>query len=144
MQRKQLQTLGITYFLLSFTTNVIAIAKLKKTRRRRRRWGVRPINKNRNNDGLYATLIKDMWQYDEEEFFGYTRMTKNQFKCLVQLMSLDLQKNKKKVHIRPEQRLCTDTLHVYFQILIFDKGLFLLLVFWLKDAQCKNLLGTIV
>lgn len=78
-----------------------------RRRQRIRRFGVRPMNRSKDREGFYATLIRDMREkeWDEEQFFKYTRMTKKQFSYLLELVGPSLRKNIKKRHICPEERL---------------------------------------
>lgn len=75
--------------------------------KRHRRFGVRPMNKNRDREGFFVTLIQDMRtkEKDHEMFFRYTRMTPHLFDYLLQLVEPYLKKDATKYHISPSQRL---------------------------------------
>lgn len=64
------------------------------------------MNRKRNSESLFATLIRDMLklEWDEEQFHKYSRMSKRQFLNLYKLVAPYLQKDKK-LHIAPAQRL---------------------------------------
>lgn len=98
----------ITGITLSYIhLNLATLVCLMNKRKRVRRCGVRPINKKRKTQGFFMTLVRTMktGELDGEQFFKYTRMTKNQFSYLLHLAGPSLQKNEKKFHIPPEHRL---------------------------------------
>lgn len=99
------QKLGLSFFCLSLAASVVSLARAQNSRKRFRRWKVRPINQKRRKEGLFATLIRDMMKSDEMQFFKYTRMTVNQFNHLLELIKSDIQKDHKKSHISPTERL---------------------------------------
>ncbi|KAL2086109.1 hypothetical protein ACEWY4_017168 [Coilia grayii] len=51
--------------------------------RRTRRWGVRPLNTTRIQDGEFVSLVLPMRQQDEEKHFEYFRMTAETFDHLL-------------------------------------------------------------
>lgn len=98
-------TFGFFYLFLTMSTCAACIMSAKPVRKRR--FGVRPMNRKRNSEGLFVTLIKDMinLEWDEEQFCRYTRMTKAQFSHLHKLIFPIIKKCRKKFHINTEQRL---------------------------------------
>lgn len=60
-----------------------ALCQQKEKKRRVRRFYVRPINSSRLVNGQYHTLIQEMVSIDEESYFNYFRMTKEQFAVLL-------------------------------------------------------------
>lgn len=73
---------------------------------KRRRYAVRPINRQRNEKGLFANLLLSMLvKKDDEMFFKYTRMQPHMFFKLLHLVKDKLQKNKSKCPIPPAHRL---------------------------------------
>ncbi|XP_030762705.1 protein ALP1-like isoform X2 [Sitophilus oryzae] len=107
---KVIKVVNLAYLFLTLAGSVATLAEVHANRRRHRRWGIRPINKKKESEGLFSTLFKDMWKFDAEQFFKYTRMTQNQFKELLALIGKDIQKDKKRRHISPQERLLI-TLH---------------------------------
>lgn len=99
------QKLGLSFIFLSLAASVVSLAQAQNSRKRFRRWKVRPINQKRRKEGLFATLIRDMMKSDEMQFFKYTRMTVNQFNHLHELIKSDIQKDHKKVTFLPENDL---------------------------------------
>ncbi|KAJ8926233.1 hypothetical protein NQ314_021421 [Rhamnusium bicolor] len=80
--------------------------------RRNRRYKVRPMNRQRRNEGQYYTLVKKMLtvEVDYEQYFKYTRMTPNMFRYLLELVGPKLQKDKRGGSLSPDHRLLM-TLH---------------------------------
>lgn len=78
---------------------------MAKRPRHRRRWWVRPVNKQRRKHGYFATLIKIMKEEDQEEFFTFTRMTLNVFEKLLGLVGSHLEKKKTRDILCSEERL---------------------------------------
>lgn len=68
-----------------------------------RKWWVRPINENRNNQGDFMFLFHEL-KDDTEMFFQYTRMSVDVFYSLLELVSPSLQKQNWRA-LCPEQRL---------------------------------------
>ncbi|XP_024883031.1 uncharacterized protein LOC112461855 [Temnothorax curvispinosus] len=68
-----------------------------------RRWWVRNINKNRNQQGDFNALFQEL-KDDTEMFFRYTRMSVNVFYLLLELVEPFLRKNNWRA-LCPEQRL---------------------------------------
>ncbi|KAJ8913796.1 hypothetical protein NQ315_002702 [Exocentrus adspersus] len=56
------------------------------TKKRLRRYGVRPINRARKQKGMFANLCTTMLKEDHEMFFKYTRMNPNMFLHLLGLL----------------------------------------------------------
>lgn len=54
--------------------------------RKRRRWGVHPINQLRREYGHFENLCEEMSAHDPEKFFNFTRMTPERFKHLLTLV----------------------------------------------------------
>lgn len=81
MENSKEMILGIC--MTAFAVTVGCAIALKK--KRVRRWSVRPINRNRNKEGVLATLLKNMehMETDHQQFFVYTRMTPNLFSVLL-------------------------------------------------------------
>lgn len=75
MKNKKCLALWLSAMFLMHICGVTAI--LHKSRKRNRRFGVRPINRKRKTEGLYATLVRDMLklEWDQDQFFKYTGMT---------------------------------------------------------------------
>lgn len=100
---KVMKIANLAYSFLTLVTNVVAVANTRQ--KRHRRWGIRPINRKKESEGLFKTLFKDMWELDDEQFFKYTRMTQNQFKEILTLVEKEIQKDRTKRHITPKERL---------------------------------------
>ncbi|KAI4465125.1 geranylgeranyl pyrophosphate synthase [Holotrichia oblita] len=98
--------------LYSFTSLLSASTCVLTDVKRRRRFKVRPLNKNRDIHGHFATLVKDMKNIepDFKQFFKYTRMTPDVFEELLKLVKEDLQKTPSKKPLSPAHRLLI-TLH---------------------------------
>jgi len=70
---------GMFLIILGFSYYV---ANSTKNHRRKRRWGVRPINQKRIIKGHFYNLFYDLKTVDEEHFVKYTRMTSQCFYIL--------------------------------------------------------------
>lgn len=71
-----------------------------------RRWWVKPINQNRDQQGDYSHLLQEMIDYgDHEAFFNYTRMEVPQFNYLANLVRPFLVKQSFREPLPPELRL---------------------------------------
>lgn len=105
-QNRRVAVLATSGFLFLYFSCCVAVVLHEKLKRQRR-FGVRPMNRKRNSEGLFATLIRDMLklEWDEEQFHKYSRMSKRQFLNLHKLVAPYLQKDKKRLHIAPAQRL---------------------------------------
>lgn len=57
-----------------------------------KRWWVRPIFQNRNQQGDYKNLIEEMRLTDVDSYFNYMRMSPNNFDELLNLVGPLLQK----------------------------------------------------
>lgn len=68
-----------------------------------RRWWVRSINRNRNQQGDFNALFQEL-KDDTEMFFRYTRMSVNVFYSLLDLLEPFLKKKNWRA-LCPEQRL---------------------------------------
>ncbi|KAM0736878.1 Protein ALP1-like [Formica fusca] len=88
--------LGLTYY----AANVIP-----KAYRRKRRWGVRPINRKRIMKGHFHNLFYDMKRVDKEHFAKYTRMSPECLYVLLNLIQHKLVKHNNRQTISPEHRL---------------------------------------
>lgn len=75
---------------LTHLRNVLLYTYLQK--RNRRRWWVRYINQQREQQGIYNNMFKELYFTDEEQFFEYMRMNKMQFDYLLSLVGPSLQK----------------------------------------------------
>lgn len=78
----------IAGFLLMWQQNLVnqAFFLLRKRMSHRRRWWVRPINRLKNEQGFYNNVVKEIYEYDHEEFFKLFRMWPEQFRHLVNLV----------------------------------------------------------
>ncbi|EFN82968.1 hypothetical protein EAI_05724, partial [Harpegnathos saltator] len=76
-----------------------------KAHRKKRRWTVRPINKQRRNKEHFHNLFYDMKRVDEEHFIKYTRMSSECFYILLNLIKHKLVKRSNRPSISPEHRL---------------------------------------
>jgi len=96
---------GATVFLTLAT--ITATALNLKGKKRIRRYKVRPINRQRRKEGLFATVLKDMvnMETDHTQFFKYTRMSPAQFGHLLKLVKPIIQKDESKNPISPAERL---------------------------------------
>lgn len=84
--------IALLFTLVATASRIISIKK------RNRRFAVRPTNRLRNEKGFFNTLIQDMLKKEEEDqFFKYTRMTKNQFIYLHKLIEPFLKRDLKKI-----------------------------------------------
>ena len=92
MRSAALRTMLCGYYLLSH-------------KEERRRWWVRPINERRKEQGDYENLVQEMRLNDVEMFFNYTRLTVEQFDCLLKLVGPSLQKISFREPITPGARL---------------------------------------
>lgn len=91
--------------MTAFAVTVGCAIALKK--KRVRRWSVRPINRNRNKEGVLATLLKNMehMETDHQQFFVYTRMTPNLFNVLLSKIVPSITKNSCGGSLSPRHRL---------------------------------------
>lgn len=80
------------------------ISKRDRTSRKRK-YKVRPINRNRLNLGFFTTTFLPMKDEDPGQFFKYTRMTQNVFNQLLCLISPQMVKKELPDSISSEQRL---------------------------------------
>ncbi|XP_075159190.1 uncharacterized protein LOC142232326 [Haematobia irritans] len=78
--------------------------------RRKRRWSVRPINRDWNKSGYHKKVFQNMKLRDGEHFFKHTRMSKEVFNLLLILLQNDLYKPK--ARIGPEERLSITLLYL--------------------------------
>lgn len=91
-------------FLLFVLTAGCILFKRRK-RISRRRWGVRPINACRDQQGEFFHLFQEM-KNDPEMFFTYTRMSVDKFYMLLEMVSLFLpERRHMKTRLSNEQRL---------------------------------------
>lgn len=65
----------------------------KQLKRRKRRWGVHPINQLRKELGHFENLVKEMLLNDHEKFFNYTRMSPKMFDYLLDLIASKITKS---------------------------------------------------
>lgn len=65
----------------------------KQLKRRKRRWGVHPINQLRKELGHFENLVKEMLINDHEKFFNYTRMSPERFDYLLDLIASKITKS---------------------------------------------------
>ncbi|EFN82445.1 hypothetical protein EAI_03120, partial [Harpegnathos saltator] len=71
--------------------------------KKKRRWWIRPINCQRNEQGGFMNLLQEM-KLDPVMFFRYTRMTLPLFNNLFEKMRVYLMKRNWRA-LQPEQRL---------------------------------------
>ncbi|KAB0790682.1 hypothetical protein PPYR_14874 [Photinus pyralis] len=79
-------------------------AAAKIIQRRPRRFKTRPINRDRKLTGNYRYYQK-LKNLDSPQFFKYTRMSLPIFQKLLDMIKLDLQKQRRRDTISPEERL---------------------------------------
>lgn len=58
----------------------------KQLKRRRKRWGVHPVNQLRKELGHFENLVQEMLMNDHDKFFNYTRMSPVIFDHLLSLV----------------------------------------------------------
>jgi len=95
--------------LIILLLKIIILIKLnhKKKHKRwvNRRWYVRPINQNRQQQGEYNNLFKELKESkDKRMFFEYTRMSMLQLNKLLNFVQPRLVKRSKRA-LNPEERL---------------------------------------
>lgn len=71
-------------------------------RANRRRWYVRPVNQDRNEQGAVNHLVQKMRAEDDESFFN---LTIGRFDHLLEMVELRLQKYSMRESLSPETRL---------------------------------------
>lgn len=91
------------FIMLGSAYNFYISSNQKK--RRKRRWGVRPIFQRRRELGHYHNLFLQMKGADREQFFKYTRMSPTCFHKLLNLIQHKLEKHSKREALSPEHRL---------------------------------------
>lgn len=90
----------------AFTAMLLnAIQKNKIKNRQKRRYKVRPINRQRSVHGFYKTYFLEMKKKDAEQFFKYTRMTVSVFENLLNLVTPYISKQNLNNALSPEERL---------------------------------------
>ena len=80
------------YMLCAAQVAVLCIKLHVLRRRRARRWWVRPLLRGRPVFGFYYTGLNFMRDFDQEEFFQYTRMNRAKLDELVCRVSPFLRK----------------------------------------------------
>lgn len=65
---------------------MLATDNQQKKPKRKRRWGVHPINQLRMEHGHFNNLYKEMIAHDHEKFFNFTRMSPTRFEHLLSLV----------------------------------------------------------
>lgn len=65
----------------------------KQLKRRKKRWGVHPINQLRKELGHFENLINEMLIHDHDKFFNYTRMSPEIFDHLLNLIAPKITKS---------------------------------------------------
>lgn len=83
----------------------VAYAAPEVHKRKKRRWGVRPISRKRVTKGHFHNLFYDMKRIDKEHFAKYTRMSFECFYTLLSLIEHKLVKYSNQQTISPEHRL---------------------------------------
>ena len=83
----------------------VALLLLSKAKKKKR-FGVHPINRQRENRGVMARLYPQLVD-DEEKFFNYARMSRTSFEELIGILhdSLRLQETNFRKPIPPRERL---------------------------------------
>lgn len=87
---------------------LIAYAKQRAaflSMRRRRRWHVRPIFRDREIFGAWFSLIPTMRELDPEEYYRFLRMTPACFDWLLERVQPYIQKKSRRLCISPGERL---------------------------------------
>ncbi|KAK5644198.1 hypothetical protein RI129_008043 [Pyrocoelia pectoralis] len=70
-----------------------------------RRWWVRPANRSRNKDGYFINNYLQLKEIDPEDFFKHTRMTRNLYNRIINLLEPELTKHSIRKPISFECRL---------------------------------------
>ncbi|XP_067203329.1 uncharacterized protein [Linepithema humile] len=113
-QRQKTLMFGMALLLSNAYAACVLLRNKKKNKRKPRRYAVRPLNRKRHETGHFFSLMKDMLniEYDQEQFFKYTRCSPSQFNELLQLVGPKLQKDIRRnpFTLSPAHRL-TLTLH---------------------------------
>ncbi|XP_067210957.1 uncharacterized protein [Linepithema humile] len=113
-QRQKTLMFGMALLLSNVYAACVLLRNKKKNKRKPRRYAVRPLNRKRHETGHFFSLMKDMLniEYDQEQFFKYTRCSPSQFNELLQLVGPKLQKDIRRnpFTLSPAHRL-TLTLH---------------------------------
>ena len=82
-----------------------ASAVMLLSKRQPRRYGVRPLNRNRSTSGHFVSLFNDMGAIDHEQFHRYTRMTPARFENLLGIVGPSITKDPTKNPLSPSHRL---------------------------------------
>lgn len=90
--------------LLQFALVLCLCAAQKLSCGRHRRYKIRPINRERRQFGNFQ-YYKKMKQWDSEQFFKFTRMTRPVFEMLLGKVKPIISKQKRSDGISAEERL---------------------------------------
>lgn len=106
-----LQKIGIVLFIMLWSQLLIIQWRVIQTKRTigrviGRRWWVRPVNRQKINQGFNLNLFRELSISDHEEFFRYTRMWPEQFEFLLNLVHPYLEKRSIRKSLSPRLRLC--------------------------------------
>lgn len=80
------------------------------TKRYKKRWWVRPINRTRNDLGYFNNQFKEAYETDHEEFFDMIRMTPAQYDHLCHLVRPFLTKRSLRKPISVNERVAVTLL----------------------------------
>lgn len=95
----------------------VAIANRKIcVKSKKKRWHIRPINRNREKYGRFLTTFKCMKENDPEEFFAYTRLHVEEFNMLLNLIHDSCVKRSMRSAITVEERLAITLRQVLYKI----------------------------
>jgi len=85
--------LSFTFFLMMWHQSIqMQTLYVLNNRRRLRRWGVRPVNRSKDEHGFQHNLFEELWTSDAREFYEATRMWPEHFKRLHDLCEVHLRK----------------------------------------------------
>lgn len=82
------------YFIMVLWYQKITLQVLTyyRTQRVIRRWWVRRVNRRKRQQGFVYNLFREIKSNDHEEFFVYTRLSPEQYKILLELITPYLRK----------------------------------------------------
>ncbi|XP_018361253.1 PREDICTED: uncharacterized protein LOC108759992 [Trachymyrmex cornetzi] len=109
------QLIATSSFLIACHQHLILQWKQRKQRERghgRRRWWVRPINRNKDEQGFLLNLIREMEIQDHEKFYRTFRMWPEQFNWLLDQVQDKLQKRSRRTPLDPKLRLQVTLLYL--------------------------------
>lgn len=99
-----------TAFVLTAATLLLSAESLRlennKKKRLQRRYKTRLMNRNRDSEGHFGCLVRNMIEKNDiEQYFKYTRMTPERFDELLAIVGPSLQKDEKKGALSPAHKL---------------------------------------